>query len=119
MKNFFNGADAVEVAGLNTSSTDLGIMIKELMSKPDVVERCTEIVNDDKTPPLDMMVKLTGFIMEEKSSLQEYSMQDVYNATSRRLNTMSRKVAKNHGFDSYLKLAGGKVKKGMLLIEKQ
>lgn len=119
MQNFFNGADAAEAAALNQTASGLNIIVKEILSLPENVERYTEILNDDGLYPFDKEVRLVSMAMEENPRLENYSMHQVRAALSRRLNTMSRTIAERHGFTSYLRFANGKVKKGQLQLEKK
>lgn len=116
MSNFFNGADAAEVAGLNLSNSNLNIIVKQYLSNADAIEKMTAILNDSMQD-FDRDVKLVSEAMEDCPALHEYSMHDTRAALSRRINTLSRTVATNHGFKSYLKYAKGKVQKAELFIE--
>lgn len=116
MANFFNGADSAEVAGLNLSNANLNIVVKQYLSIKDNVEAQTEILNSDKGP-FEREVDMCMRALDDCPELREYSLDDVRGALARRVNTMSRNIAKNHGFSTYLKLNRGKVQKAELAIE--
>jgi hypothetical protein len=118
MSNFFNGADASEVAGLNLSNSGLNIIVKQYLGNEEAINKMTAILNSDKAE-FDKEVELVSTAMEECPAMQDYSMHEVRATLSRRINTNSRTVAENHGFKNYLRFSKGKVKKAELLLEQK
>jgi len=118
MSNFFNGVDDAEVAALNTSSNDLGIIVKELLANTDRVGVVRKILNDEDLEPLDRDIELTSYAREEMPALQSYSRQAVRDKISRLLNGNSRTIAKKLGHSDYLKYSRGKVQQAKLLESK-
>ena len=119
MKNFFNGASSEEIAGLNAQSSGIAVLVKNVMSDPEVMAQVTAHLDDDELMKIQRIVNITAAVCSHNVALQSFQIDEVWAKISRNLNRNSALTAKNHGFETYMKLVNGAVKEDQLKLTKK
>ena len=116
--SFLNGFNIEEAASLNTSTTDLNSVVKQLFSDPVILEQFDGIVASGAAA-LDTQVKIVMTAREVCPALTSYTLQEVHDSIQRRLNSMSRFLSKKYGHTEYRHLSRGKIRTSEFAIEHQ
>lgn len=118
MSTFLNGFDIAEAASLNTSKSQLGDLVKQYLSDEAIVAKMDGIISRG-SKKLDTQVEMVMTAKEDMAALRPYPLQDIHDSIQRRLNTMSRTLAKRYGHNEYRRLQCGRVKKSAFALEHQ